>query len=151
MTERIQIQGKERPIHFSNRTAYEFERLYADRSYLAAADSLFRHLQEIGSRLGTDSVEDAGKSLHIRDIVDLAFAGFCYGHRAEGLPVDFTVYDVADWLMSDADTMSAVITALVESLPMAKPGEGVPEDEAKKKETPELIGKLGSSQPLPQA
>lgn len=147
-TERVNIGGKSRPIHFSNRVAYEFERI-TGRPYLAAVDALIRDLQALAIRSQKEEVEDVAKDLHVAGLVDMVFAGLSYGHRVERLPVDFDVYDVSEWLLDDPDAISACVSLLIESLPMAKAEET---NGAKKKATQSgSIGKRGSKPPRARA
>lgn len=64
---------------------------------------------------GQQTVEaiDAVSGISMRRLADLAFAGFAYAHRVERVPVDFTVEDVAGWLIDEPEAMKTVASEIV--------------------------------------
>lgn len=100
MTNFIQIGGRERPVRFGMAGLYEYE-------------------QRTGRKALTDFKALAGglESVSITLVVDLIFCGLACGARTESQNMDFTTYDVADWLAGDNDTLQKVMDLFAESFP----------------------------------
>lgn len=101
MTHYIELGGKTRPVRFGMAGLYEYE-------------------QRTGRKALADFAEMIGQGLEnmsVSRIVDLAFSGLCAGCRSENAAVDFTAYDVADWIGFDLATIERVMSAFAESLP----------------------------------
>lgn len=106
MTHYIELGGKKRPVRFGMAGLYEYE-------------------QRTGRKALADFSQMAGQGIEnvsISIIVDLAFSGLCAGYRSESRPVDFTPYDVADWVGLDMGTIESLMTAFSESFPQTQEG-----------------------------
>ena len=148
----IELGGKQRPIEFSTKVAYDFERL-TGKSYLAEIDELIRDIARVGAAEGGEAV-DVGKAvaqMSVVRFVDITFAALVYAHSVQRMPVDFTQRDVAGWLLDNNFAPAwPVANLIIDSLPKAEPGEA-PQDSAKKKElAPASTGMNGDApQPTP--
>lgn len=100
MTNFIQIGGRERPVRFGMAGLYEYEQR-TGRKALADFASLAGGLEAVSITL----------------MVDLVYCGLTCGARAESQNVDFTPYDVADWLTGDNATLEKVMALFAESFP----------------------------------
>lgn len=139
MIDYIKIGGKERPIAFGHRVAYNYE-VTTGNNYnalvLQVADMITRSASAIsGINPQQMELEDAAAMLHssgrkaaesfsIVPLTKLTFVGLQYAHRKEGVTVDFEEEDVAEWLFDDSEAMQAVFVCLFESLPKADQSEG---------------------------
>ena len=140
----IKIGGKERPIAFGHRVAYNYE-VQTGHSYNALVLQVADMITKSATAMpGTDDLEleDAAQILHsnsrkaaesfsIVPLTKLTYIGLAYAHRKEGIPVDFEEEDVAEWLFDDPAAMQAVFVCLFESLP-----KGEAKEEGKKKTEP---------------
>ena len=144
----IELGGKMRPIEFSTKVAYDFERL-TGKSYLAEIDELIRDIARVGAAEGSDAV-DIGRAvaqMSVVRFVDITFSALVYAHAVQRMPVDFTQRDVAGWLLDNNFTPAwPVANLIIDSLPKAEPGEA-PEP-AKKKQVAEVS--TGTSGDAPQ-
>lgn len=104
MTHFIEIGGRSRPVRFGFSGLYEYEK-------------------RTGRNAVTDfqSLSDGGNSVSVTLMVDLVLCGLHAGYRSEKQNVDFTEYDVADWLGEDSSLIERVMACFVESFPQ---GEG---------------------------
>lgn len=100
MTQYINIGGQERPVRFGMAALYEYEKRTGRK---AIAD--FAELAQ-----GIESVS-------ITLMVDLVFCGLACGARAEHQDIDFTEYDVADWLTGNNGILEQVMGVFAESFP----------------------------------
>lgn len=144
-----------RPIEFSTKVAYDFERL-TGKSYLTEIDELIRDIARVGAAEGGDVV-DVGKAvaqMSVVRFVDITFSALVYAHAVQRMPVDFTQRDVAGWLLDNNFTPAwPVANLIIDSLPQAKPGESPQPEGAKKKQTAEAVstGTIGDEpQPTPE-
>lgn len=134
MIDYIKIGGKERPIAFGHRVAYNYE-VTTGRNYNALVLQVADMITKSAAAMpGVDpagmELEDAATMLHssgrkaaesfsIVPLTKLTFIGLQYAHRKEGIAVDFEEEDVAEWLFDDPAAMQAVFVCLFESLPKA--------------------------------
>ena len=144
----IELGGQMRPIEFSTKVAYDFERLTA-KSYLTEIDELIRDIARVGAADGGEAV-DVGRAvaqMSVVRFVDITVAALVYAHSVQRTPIDFTQRDVAGWLLVDNFAPAwPVANLIIDSLPQVKPGEAMPEP-AKKKA---LTGSTGTSGDAPQ-
>jgi len=144
----IELGEKLRPIEFSTKVAYDFERL-TGKSYLTEIDELIRDIARVGAADGGEAV-DVGRAvaqMSVVRFVDITFAALVYAHSVQRTPIDFTQRDVAGWLLVDNFAPAwPVANLIIDSLPQVKPGEAMPEP-AKKKG---LTGSTGTSGDAPQ-
>ena len=150
----IELGGKMRPIEFSTKVAYDFERL-TGKSYLIEIDELIRDIARVGAAGEGDAI-DVGRAvaqLSVVRFVDMTFAALVYAHSVQRLPIDFTQRDVAGWLLDNNFAPAwPVANLIIDSLPKVETGEAMPDD-AKKKEIPagESTGTNGDApQPMPE-
>ena len=104
MTHFLEIGGSTRPVRFGFSGLYEYERR-TGRNAVADFQSL-----SVG-----------GGSVSVTLMVDLVLCGLQAGYRSEHRNIDFSEYDVADWLGDDIGIIERVMACFVESFPQ---GEG---------------------------
>jgi len=135
-----------RPIEFSTKVAYDFERL-TGKSYLTEIDELIRDIAHVEAAKGSDVV-DIGRAIAQMSVVrfvDITFAALVYAHAIQRMPVDFTQRDVAGWLLDNNFTPAwPVANLIIDSLPNVEPGEA-PEPAKKKQVAAESIGTSGDA------
>lgn len=140
MTHYITLHGEERPVTFSHAVAYEYE-LKTGRSYEADVAELAAQVILAGQHLGTDDVATAVRTISIVKYVDIMFAAMCVGYRKTKRAIDFTVYDLAEWLGEERQVAGTLTTMFLEANFNLKadpdnttdPGPAVAPDDAKKK------------------
>lgn len=93
----VDIGGRERPVCFSYSVAYEYQS-QTGRFYEPDVQELAVQVITAGAALGNDDVATAARSINIVKFTDIMFAALLIGARKERQAVDFTKYDVADWL-----------------------------------------------------
>lgn len=121
----ITLGDAERPITFTYSVAYEYE-MQTGKFYEADVQDLARQVIMAGAAIGTDDVGAAARTISIVKFVDILHACLVVGYRKTGKPVDFTKYDVADWLGGNLDTVSRFTSLLLEanfSLPSESGGD----------------------------
>lgn len=127
-------QGKNRrarPVSFDNALAYEYE-LTTGKSYLKDLTALFSELTGVAQTMNTDDVSTAASGMSVVKFGDIMHCAFRLGAIEAREPLDFTVYDVVNWLMADPQA----VTKLVDLLADANSDPGAANDEdAKKKNT----------------
>ena len=119
----LTLGDAERPITFSYSVAYEYE-MQTGKFYEADVQDLARQVIMAGAAIGTDDVGAAARTISIVKFVDILFTCLVVGYRKTGKPVDFSKYDVADWLGGNMDTVSRFTSLLLEanfSLPSEAP------------------------------
>lgn len=147
----IELGGQMRPIEFSTKVAYDFERL-TGKSYLTEIDELIRDIARVGAANAGKGKKSLDVGLAVAQMsvvrfVDITFAALVYAHSVQRTPIDFTQRDVAGWLLADNFAPAwPVANLIIDSLPQVKPGEAMPEP-AKKKA---LTGSTGTSGDAPQ-
>lgn len=130
--------GAERPVHFSNKIAYEYEKT-TGRKYLADVITVFRQI-ETNAKNPDQEIEQALANISVVLLVDLVLVALKYAYRKEGIQIDFQAEDVSEWLLSDSGALGAVIGAIFESLPQPEQ-----DDDAKKKRTIQATKTLKST------
>jgi len=140
-----------RPIEFSTKVAYDFERL-TGKGYLTEIDELIRDIARVGAVEGGDSV-DVGRAvaqMSVVRFVDITFAALVYAHSVQRMSVDFTQRDVAGWLLDNNFTPAwPVANLIIDSLPKAQPGEAQPEGTKKKQIEAEVSTGTNGGEPQP--
>ena len=97
------LGGKQRPVFFGMSAMFDYEQTYGT--------SMIGDLQKIGEL----------ESGRILPVVQLIACGLRCGCRKEGLEVDFSDYDVAEWVGENLDLVGSLVTFAAESMPQAKP------------------------------
>lgn len=110
----INLGDAERPITFSYSVAYEYE-LQTGKFYEQDVQELARQIVIAGAALGTDDSAKAAQSLSIVKFVDILHACLLVGCRKTATPVNFTKYDVADWLGGNPEAVARFTTLLLEA------------------------------------
>lgn len=132
----LTLGDAERPVTFSYSVAYEYE-MQTGKFYEADVQELARQVIMAGAAIQTDDIATAARSLSIVKFVDILHACLVVGYRKTGKPVDFTKYDVADWLGGNLETVATFTTLLLQAnfnLPGESSDNGDPQaDEPKKK------------------
>lgn len=112
-TDHVHIGGVERPFHFSNKAAYQYE-LNTGRRYTS---DLMRLFEEIGRVVSaTQSSEGAAAQVTISLWADFAYAGFAYAHRKAGRTLDFDVDDLAGWMLDDDRATNVICEIIIRSV-----------------------------------
>lgn len=132
MVQWVKIGGKERPLAFGHKVAYDYE-TFGGGNYNELLIRVGAELEAAGRAVLDDDMARVAVAMHVRPITDLVFAGMKYAHRKEGIEIDFEAEDVAEWLFSDTQAMQSCIAVLFESLPQGNA------DGAKKKRIPSTI------------
>lgn len=112
MVHYINIGGRERPVSFAYSIAYEYEKR-TGQFYEPDVQALAVQVIVAGAALGTDDVATAARSISIVKFTDIAFAALLVGARQTGQPMDFTVYDVADWLGENQEAVGLLTELLL--------------------------------------
>lgn len=148
----LDLGGKMRPIEFSTKVAYDFERL-TGKSYLTEIDELIRDIARVGAAEGGEAV-DVGRAvaqMSVVRFVDITFAALVYAHAVQRMPVDFTQRDVAGWLLADNFAPAwPVANLIIDSLPKAEPGEAQESAKKKQEATVSTGTNGGAPQPTPE-
>lgn len=129
----IRIGGKQRPVCFGYQVAYDYE-FNTGRNYnelLVRVSDMF--FQSAAAVTGPDGAVDmeidevaillseerrkAVSQFSVVPLTDLVYYGMLYAHRREGIEADFEPSDVAEWVFSEQETMSACLRLMMESLP----------------------------------
>jgi len=66
-------------------------------------------------KMTMQDLESLGDNITLAQAVKLIWCGLKHGHRAEKIPYDLTVYDVADLLDSDVNVMEDVLKVFSDS------------------------------------
>lgn len=130
----IKIGGKRRPIAFGYQVSYDYE-INTGRNYnalLVAVSDMFARsatamtgnesdadAQEIEdvAQFMSDERRKAVTEFSVVPLTDLVFYGMLYAHRKERIEVDFEAADVADWIFSDREAMTACLRLLMDASP----------------------------------
>lgn len=142
----VDIGGRERPVCFSYSVAYEYQS-QTGRFYEPDVQELAVQVITAGAALGNDDVATAARSINIVKFTDIIFAALLTGARKEKQPVDFTTYDVADWLGENPEAVGRLTELLLTAnfkLPQSGADDEPASDEAadgKKKNPARLTGK----------
>jgi len=114
MVHYITLGGQERPVCFSYAVAYEYEK-QTGHYYEADVAALGAQIITAGARAGTDDVATAAREISMVKFIDILYACLLVGYRKERLRIDFELYDVAEWLTDNRDTVSQFATMLLEA------------------------------------
>ena len=109
----IELGGKMRPIEFSTKVAYDFERL-TGKVIWPKLTNLSGTLP-VGAAEGSDAV-DIGRAvaqMSVVRFVDITFSALAYAHAVQRMPVDFTQRDVAGWLLDNNFTPAWPVANLI--------------------------------------
>lgn len=102
MTNWIELGGKNRPIRFGHAAQYEYE-LTTGRN----------------STIDLVSLSKPG-SLSIKIMVDYVSSALIAGHSTEGVNIEFSKYDVADWILGSEEIQDKLMELINLSLPDPK-------------------------------
>lgn len=110
----INLNGTEWPICLSNALAYEYE-LTTGKFYEPDIKALFADIIAEANAIKTDNPVEAAGRLSVVRFVDFFHCALRLGCRKEKTLINFDVYDVADWLLSDGDAVARFTTLLFEA------------------------------------
>lgn len=153
----IKIGGRQRPIAFGYKVAYDYE-INTGKSYnelLMAVSDMF--LQSAAAMTGSETgaeqqdLEDvvqfmgeerrrALSQFSIVPLTNLVYYGMLYAHRKEGLDIDFEASDVAEWIFSDRAAMTSCLRILMD----ASPSNGADDSASKKNKMGPSIQSTGA-------
>lgn len=103
----ININGVSRPVRCSFAVLYEYETI-TRRDALADFSIVMRE-QEVAKLEGREP------SVPLVIATDLCFAMLSVGAKTAGKQVDFTAYDIADWIMADMAGVTSLFKMFAES------------------------------------
>ena len=147
----VSIEGIERPFMFSSLCAYQYERAFG-RPYAAAIYEVQKQFSAVyditkgrkPSEMPEGDLLEMAVTFQISTLAELAFSGFAYAHRAHKIDFDFTVDDVASWLIEVEGLANQVAERILFDVMSVSP--------SKKKELTKQPPKpIGKKKPIGQA
>lgn len=96
----FEFDGQERPVLFGFAALYQYE-------------------QRTGRNALKDFAAMQNGEASISLLIDILYAGLCAGSRSDGLKIDFSPEDVAEWIGGDFSIFEKVAKAFTDAFPPA--------------------------------
>lgn len=111
----IDLNGVLRPIRFSYAALYLYEEMTDGRDILEDYNSVAIKSMEVAEQHLSGKPITA--KVRLKLLVDIAFCGLTMGAKTIGKEIEFTKFDVADWLLPNEEAIIKLITLFRASFP----------------------------------